>query len=144
MTTFQTQLLNEIRVGHDGPVIPESKRVFFQQRLRERVFDFIIGCFLREQPNGLTKAKLSRRIGKPPEVVNRWLGAPSNLTIDSISDLLLGICAEELEMSGRSLLNRVRVNYVAHLDDRSEVKESTKTNNGSHVILDPSPYPIAA
>lgn len=116
MNTLQTQLLNELQAGHDGPGIPESKRVYFRERLRGRIFDFIIGRFTSEQKNGLTKAKLSRRIGKSPEVVNRWLGAPSNLTIDSLSDLLLGICAEEPEIEGRSLLNRHPKNY-AHLDD---------------------------
>jgi hypothetical protein len=50
-----------------------------------------------------------RRVGKPPEVINRWLGAPSNLTSDSICDLLLGICGEEMEMTGVSLLNRESV-----------------------------------
>jgi hypothetical protein len=124
--TFQTQLLNEIRAGHDGPTIPESKRVYFQERFRGRIFDFLVGCFVREQQRGLTKAKLARRIGKSPEVINRWLGAPSNLTADSISDLLLGICAEEMEMSGRSVLNRAPVNYL-HL---VEVKDAT-TSSGS-------------
>jgi hypothetical protein len=133
MPTFQTQLLNEIQAGHDGSIIPESKRVYFQQRQRDRFFDFIVGCFMREQPNGLTKAKLARRIGKPPEVINRWLSAPSNLTLDSISDLLLGICAEELEMEGRSVLNRAQVNLV-HLDDQPEPKIEAKTNSGSHTL----------
>jgi hypothetical protein len=133
MPTFQTQLLNEIQAGHDGPTIPESKRVYFQQRLRDRFFDFITGCFLQEQKKGLTKAKLARRIGKPPEVVNRWLAASSNLTLDSISDLLLGICAEELEMDGRSVLNRRPTNYF-HLADQREPKVETKTTSGSHTF----------
>jgi len=139
MPTFQTQLLNEIRAGHDGPAIPESKRVYFQQRLRDRFFDFIIGCFLREQANGLTKAKLARRIGKPPEVVNRWLAAPSNLTLDSASDLLLGICAEELEPNGRSVLNRLPTNYI-HLADQPTRRVETKTSSGSHT----TPYLVPA
>jgi hypothetical protein len=139
MPTFQTQLLNEIQAGHDGPMIPESKRVYFQRRLRDRFFDFIIGCFLREQANGLTKAKLARRIGKPPEVVNRWLAAPSNLTLDSISDLLLGICAEELEMNGHSVLNRLPTNY-AHLADQLSPKVEVKTSSGSHTFT-PTPVP---
>jgi hypothetical protein len=114
MTTFQTQLLNELAAGHDGPPIPESKRIYFQERFRGRLFEFLVDRFIIEQGNGLTKAKLARRIGKSPEVINRWLGAPSNLTADSISDLMLGICAEELEMDGSRLLNRVPINY-AHL-----------------------------
>jgi hypothetical protein len=133
MPTFQTQLLNEVQAGHDGPTIPDSKRIYFQRRLRDRCFDFVIGCFLREQARGLNKAKLARRIGKPPEVVNRWLAAPSNLTLDSLSDLLLGICAEEPEISGRSLLNRQPVNYF-HLADQPERKVEAKTNSGSHIV----------
>jgi hypothetical protein len=131
MITFQTQLLNEIAAGHDGPTIPESKRVYFQERFRGRIFDFLIDRFSLEQQNGLTKAKLARRIGKTPEVINRWLGAPSNLTSDSISDLLLGICGEEMGMNGLSLLNRNPVNYI-HLDDQPIIKrKDVTTSSGS-------------
>lgn len=108
--------MNEIQAGYDGPPIPEAKRVYFQERLRNRFFEFLLNRFLEQQKRGLTKAKLARRIGKTPDVVNRWLGAPSNLTLDTISDLLLGIAAEELEMGAMSLLNRVPVNY-RHLDE---------------------------
>ena len=140
MPTFQTQLLNEIAVGPDGPTIPESKRVYFQERCRARLFDFIIGRFLSGQKDGLTKAKLARRIGKPPEVINRWLGAPSNLTIDSLSDLLLGIGAEEPEFTSSSVLNRTPTNYF-HLAEgtdkevRLQTEAFAKSSNSSTVQL---------
>src|ERR1044072_8788297 len=102
MSTFQTHLLNEIAAGHDGPPIPESKRVYFQERFRERLFDFIIMRFNAQKKNGLTKAKLARRIGKSPEVISRWLAAPSNLEADSVSDLMLGVGAEEMDMDAHS------------------------------------------
>jgi len=116
MPTYQTQLLNEVGAGHDGPQIPPAKLSYFQERLRDRVFDFILGRFVDEQAHGLNKAKLARRIGKKAEVINRWLGAPSNLTLDTISDLLVGIAAEELILSSASLLGRAPVNY-SHLDE---------------------------
>jgi hypothetical protein len=97
MTTSQTQFFSEISAGPDGPVIPEAKRAYFQSRFRNRIFNFILGKFVEEQKNGLTKAKLARRIGKTPDVINRWLGAPTNLTTDTMSDLLLGISGEEFE-----------------------------------------------
>jgi hypothetical protein len=125
MPTYQTHLLNEVSVGHDGPQIPPAKLAYFQERLRERVFDFLIDKFAEEQKRGLTQAKLSRRIGKKAEVVNRWLGAPSNLTLDSISDLLIGIAAEELNLSSSTLLNRVQVNY-SHLDEIAPGAESSE------------------
>jgi len=140
MITLQTHLLSEVAAGHDGPAIPESKRAYFQERFRGRFFDFLISRFLLEQTSGLTKAKLSRRIGKSPEVINRWLGAPSNLTLDSISDLLLGISGEEPEVNASSLLNRNPVNFD-HLDengtgsaraqlDRSPVKPKASALDG--------------
>lgn len=114
MTTFQTQFLSELAAGHDGPEIPAAKRAFFQERLRGRVFEFILNAFLKETKNGLNKAKLGRRIGKRPEVINRWLGSPSNLELDTISDLLLGIGALEPNISASSYLGRGPTNY-SHL-----------------------------
>lgn len=112
MTISQTQFFSELAAGHAGPAIPEAKRSYFQARLRNRLFNFILARFSVEQKNGLTKAALARRIGKSPEVINRWLGAPSNLTIDSISDLLLGIGAEELTPQAEPLLNQSPTNFL--------------------------------
>jgi hypothetical protein len=111
MSTSREQFFDELAAGHSGPTIPEAKRVYFQTRLRNRVFNFILAKFVTEQERGLTKAKLGRRIGKPPEVINRWLGAPSNLTLDSISDLLLGISAEELTPQTEALLYQAPRNF---------------------------------
>jgi hypothetical protein len=133
MSTFQTQLLKEIAAGHD---IPESKRVYFQERFRGRFFDFLIGRFNDAQRSGLTQARLARRIGKSPEVINRWLGAPSNLTLDSISDLLLGISAEEPEMGAISVLNRSPANYM-HLDDQRQAEATNKTVQINTVYVPP-------
>src|ERR1051325_1620892 len=101
MTTFLTQFLSELEAGHDGPEIPEAKRIYFQRRLRDRFFDFLREKFEREEVNGLTQAKLARRIGRSPEAISQWLSSPSNLTLDSISDLMIGISAEEPEFNGR-------------------------------------------
>jgi hypothetical protein len=111
-TSQEQEFFSELASGHSGPTIPEAKRVYFQTRLRNRLFDYIVGRFVREQKRGLTKAALARRIGKSPEVINRWLGAPSNLTTDSISDLLLGICAEELSPQSEPLLNQQPRNWM--------------------------------
>jgi|PersoiStandDraft_1058852.scaffolds.fasta_scaffold74106_2 hypothetical protein len=143
MTTFQTQLLNELAAGHDGPSIPESTRIYFQERFRGRLFEFLVDRFVVEQGNGLTKAKLARRIGKSPEVINRWLGAPSNLTADSISDLMLGICAEELEMDDSPLLNRVPVNYV-HLAEFNLPAFQPQTTTGVLKITPKQPSATAS
>jgi hypothetical protein len=123
MTIFQTQLLNELAADPDGNPISESKLVYLRERLRARFFDFLIDRFERERDSGLYQAKLAKRIRKSPEVINRWLGAPSNLTLDSISDLLAGIAAEEPVFSSSSLLDRAPVNY-SHLDDTPSILDA--------------------
>ena len=117
---------SELASGHDGPPIPEAKRAYFQARLRNRLFNFIVEKFLREQQRGLTKAALARRIGKTPDVVNRWLGAPSNLTLDTVSDLLLGISAEELKPETSLLLNQRPPNFL-HADWIKPDEQSTRS-----------------
>ena len=115
MPISQTQFFSELSAGHTGPPIANATLTYYQARLRNRLFNFILGRFVKEQKNGLTKAALARRIGKPPEVINRLLGAPRNLTLDTLSDLLLGIGAEELTLGVESILNQSPRNYL-HAD----------------------------
>jgi hypothetical protein len=111
-TSHQTAFLSELAAGHSGPPVPLEKRAYFQTRLRNRLFDFVLKRFSEEQKKGLTKAILARRIGKTPDVVSRLLGAPGNWTLDTVSDLLIGIGAEELDpIASSSLLNRQSRNY---------------------------------
>lgn len=111
MTTSQiTPFLSELAAGES---IPPNKLAFFQARLRNRLFHFVLVKFLeQERINGLTKANLARRIGRKPEVISRLLGAPGNWTLDTVSDLLLGIAAEELEPRSSSLLDRHQRNFA--------------------------------
>jgi hypothetical protein len=135
MTTLQEeQFFSELAAGHSGPTIPEAKRVYFQTRLRNRLFNYILGRFIREQKNGLTKAALARRIGKQPEMINRWLGMPSNLTLDTVSDLLVGICAEELTPQSEPLLDR-----LAQPMQINPIEDGPKTNPSSAPIYDRPP-----
>ena len=128
MTTSQTLLLSEIAAGHAGPPIPSAKRAYFQQRLQNRVFNFILKKFISGQEHGLTKAVLARRIGKTPDLINRWLGAPSNLTTDTISDLLLGIAGEEVELLSKPLAH-INHNYSKFEDMKSKQTDDTNNKN---------------
>lgn len=94
-------MLSELREGTLSP----GTRAYFQARTRNRIYDFIMRKFLAEERKGLKRAELARRIGRRPEVMTRLLGAPGNWTIDTVSDLLLGIAGEELELSSSSPLN---------------------------------------
>src|SRR5260370_35711310 len=120
---------SELAAGHAGPSIPEAKLVYFRTRSRNRLYQFILSKFVAEQEKGLTKAALARRIGKSPEVINRWLGSPSNLTGDSVCDLLIGITAEELSPASEPLLEQTPRNYRPW--DEKDIKIETMESKRS-------------
>jgi DNA-binding phage protein len=67
---------------------------YFRARLKSRIHEAILEVFEQRKKTGLTKAELSRRLGKAPEQVTRWLSAPGNLRLDTVSDLLLAMNSE--------------------------------------------------
>lgn len=121
MTTCQTSSLNdiiesstEISVGH---------RSYFQERLRLRLYEAVIKEFIKEkEAHGLTQKALARRLNKRPEQINRWLSSPGNWTIDTVSDLLLGISASEPVIGVSSLRDQAMEKY----DGQEELKPVPK------------------
>lgn len=92
MTTSQTQsFLTEIL---EGKPIPVGKLEYFRARLQSRLHQLVLAEYLRQEDRGLHQADLARRIGRKPEAINRLLGAPGNWTLNTVSDLLLGMGAE--------------------------------------------------
>jgi hypothetical protein len=111
MITFpKMSFLSEIQ---NRAPIPPGKRAYFQTRLKNRLYNFVVTKFLEEERAGnLTRAELARRIGRKPEVITRILKSPGNWRLDTVSDLLLGIAGEELDTSSSSLLNRPTRNFA--------------------------------
>jgi hypothetical protein len=97
-TPFLSEILN-------GQTIPLGKLAYFRQRLLNRFYDLILGEFLKQEQRGLTKAEVARRIGRRPEQVTRWLGAPGNWTLETVSDLSLAISKAEPEVELITLEN---------------------------------------
>jgi hypothetical protein len=102
MTTFQTPtFLAEVVSGGSVPLSGQpttvGQRAYFQERLKARVYELIVNSFLNqcEANSSLTQASIARRLEKRPEQINRWLSGPSNLTLETVSDLVLGICGGE-------------------------------------------------
>lgn len=131
MTIFREQALSSIRRGGDL-IIDPADLAYFQGRLRNNIFDLIARRF-REQHDatGLTKAILARRLGRRPEVITRYLNAPSNMTIETISDLLFGICGEELDPLSSAVDAKVEItndlesSNVLRLSSRADDKPNS-------------------
>jgi len=87
---------------HDGQ-IPLRRLAFFRNRFREHIFDLVLTEFKKQAQRGFSKRDLARRINRGPEQITRWLAAPSNLTLDTVSDLLLAISEAEPTVSLRRL-----------------------------------------
>jgi len=92
MTTSQTSTLSEKLM--ETP-ISVGTLAYFRERLRIGLHEMVFLEFRKQERDGrLTKAELARRLGKRPEQITRWLGAPGNWTLDTVSDLLLGMGSE--------------------------------------------------
>jgi hypothetical protein len=85
--------LTEIR-DLNAELIPLGRLAFFREQLKHQLHQLVLRKFLSLQDaKGFTKKDLARRIHRKPEQVTRWLGAPGNLTLDTVSDLLIGMAA---------------------------------------------------
>jgi hypothetical protein len=125
-------MLSELATGLP---IPLEKRAYFHARVLNNFYQFVLQKFLEEERAGrLTKAELARRIERRPEVVSRLLGAPGNWGLETATDLLLGIAAEELKPASSPLLGRSPRNY-----DHWESLKVPETTAPAKVTFSPKP-----
>ncbi len=93
----------------DGEKIPLGTLSYFRERFRDRLYDLVAEEFLKQEKEGnLTRAEVARRIGRRPEQITRWLAAPGNWTLETVSDLLLAVAKSEpqvtlLPLEGRTV-----------------------------------------
>jgi Helix-turn-helix len=76
---------------------PPSRRdvAYYRQRQKNRVFTDLVRFYAEEaERTGITRKELSELIGKDPAQITRWLSAPSNFELDTLSDVLLALGAE--------------------------------------------------
>jgi hypothetical protein len=91
MPTSQTTTLSK---PTDDERVPIGTLAYFQARNRARLYETVINEFER---SNISQATLARRLGKRPEVVSRFLAAPGNWEIDSVSDYLFAMSGAETE-----------------------------------------------
>lgn len=90
-TSQAMSILHEVE---QSKPISEKTRAFQRRRLQNRFHRFLLTMFRQQQKHGLTQKELADRIGTRPEQVNRWLSIPSNLTLNTMADLLLGMAVD--------------------------------------------------
>ena len=88
---------------------------YLNERVRNSFYDYVLRRFhAAAERDGLTKARLAKRLGIAPARVTRLLGAPGNWTLDTVSELLVGICREELRPQSESYLERAPRNFQSN------------------------------
>lgn len=93
MSTSQTTWLAK---PTDSEPVPHATQGYFRARNQQRVHSLLLEEF---EQSGLTQAELARRARKRTDVICRLLGEPSNLTLDTISDLVFAMRGGEPEYS---------------------------------------------
>lgn len=111
---------------------------YYRQRQRNRVLATLVKFFSEEaERRGITKRDWAEATGKEPSQLTRWTTTPSNLELDTISELLLPFDAE-MDYCIVRFADRSRPNYAHPLMRESllvepQRKSPTKTTE-SHAL----------
>jgi hypothetical protein len=136
-TSAKPHFLSEIV---EGKPIPKGKLAFFQERFRDHLYELVVSEFLkREQTGALTKAAVAQRLGKDPSQITRWLGAPGNWELDTVSDLLLAIAQAEPAISLTPLAEKA-ASVARHIaDPNSPLTRSTVPQTPTYTVKSTNP-----
>jgi len=108
LTSVKTQSTS---VNSDEQRIKIGDLAYERQRLRTMAHQYVLTRFLEAQRvSSINRAQIARKLGRKPEQITRWLGAPGNWTLDTISDLLLALGCDPSEMFDDEV-GRSRRNY---------------------------------
>jgi transcriptional regulator with XRE-family HTH domain len=95
------------------PVRSDRDIFYYRQRFKNRVHESLTAFFAEEaERRGITKQDIAESIDRDPAQISRWLNSSSNLTLESISDLLLGLDAEMDDPRITRFENKPILNYV--------------------------------
>lgn len=126
MTTSLTRSLISA-IPSDGKPTPDQI-AFFSRRLKNDLHGEVLRRYLDEKKSrGLTKAELARRMGRDPAQITRWLAAPSNVEIDTISQLLLSM-GYVAQVNSVRLADLYRSNHFESDDDVGSSAGSTRVS----------------
>jgi DNA-binding phage protein len=87
-TSFLYEVLSEAPIS-------VGKQAYFRERLKGNFHEKMVNLFREKEASGeITRAKLARKIGKRPEQITRILNSSGNLSLNTISDIILGMGCE--------------------------------------------------
>ena len=136
-TSQRASILSEIE--SDEPLSVRAL-AYLRQKTRMSFYDFVLKKFLEaETNNGLRQSDIVRRTGMRSDVLSRNLASPGNWTLDTITDLLIGISREEAELTSIPLLGRVSANRSQH--DDVFPADTASSNSGTGGLTLTNRYP---
>jgi hypothetical protein len=117
------------------PALSDRDIFYYRQRSKNRLFEALTAFFAEEaERRGITKRDIAECLRRDPALITRWLSAPSNLTIDTVSDFLLSLGAE-MDYAVARFHDRPRPNEMhpliakiiaGHKEDRTPTTEPKK------------------
>lgn len=127
--------------------LSEGDLIYHRQRLRNRFFDCVLHALAdRLQSQKISRGAIAKRMGKDPAQVSRLLSYPSNLTIDTLSDVLLALGAD-LTLDHFLVENGPRSNYEHPWSRRHQIVEApapTRLTMKPRSETSSAPSPITA
>lgn len=89
------------------------ERFYFRQRYRNRVYNALLSFIEKEiELTGVSRKEIAKKLGKDPSQISRLLSGSSNLTLDTVSDLLYALDAEAEPPQIRRFADKPQPNYV--------------------------------
>jgi hypothetical protein len=117
------------------PALSDRDIFYYRQRSKNRLFEALTSFFAEEaERRGITKRDIAECLRRDPALITRWLSAPSNLTIDTVSDFLLSLGAE-MDYAVARFHDRSRPNAMhpliakvvaGHEEDKAPIAEPKK------------------
>jgi hypothetical protein len=87
---------------------------YLTQRAKNNFYDYVLTKFYEaETQHDLTKSALADRLGLGRDRISKLLASPGNWTIETVAELLAGICREELVPSSVPYTQRAIRNCTA-------------------------------
>lgn len=133
-------------MANSSRLSPVSDReiFYYRQRSKNRLFEALVEFFEEEADRrGVSKKDIAERLRRDPAQITRWLTTPSNLTLDTISDLLLSMDAE-MDYSVVRFADRPSPNEMHPLVSRAinrPVSKETRAPVTAKRPYDPQPVP---